>query len=141
MIDNEIPTNIAGLDTVDGLRRLLGKKPLYLSILRKFAVGQKCAVATIHAALDSGDTNNAERIAHTTKGAAASIGAVEVQARAAEVEVAIREGQPRKKISELLGALAVPLAAMILALEDALPAPDDRGHPEHITEDTASRLT
>ena len=39
--DLDISLNIEGLNTSEGLRRVLGKKSLYLSMLRKFAAGQK----------------------------------------------------------------------------------------------------
>src|SRR5665647_2465698 len=45
--DVDLPSGIEGLDMADGLRRVLGKKPLYLSMLRLFVVGQKSVVAQI----------------------------------------------------------------------------------------------
>jgi PAS domain S-box-containing protein len=50
----EIPVGIPGLDTVAGLKCVLGKKAPYLSILRRFISSQKTTVAQIRAALDSG---------------------------------------------------------------------------------------
>ena len=123
---SEIPADIAGLDTVTGLRRVLGKKTLYMSLLRKFVAGQKNAVVEIRAALDSGDLETAERLAHTTKGVAGNIGAAQVQELAAGVERAVRERGPRDKIYALLDAFAVPLGELVAALERALPADEER---------------
>ncbi len=116
---------IAALDTESGLRRVRGKQPLYLSMLRKFVAGQKNAVADIRAALESGDLATAERLAHTTKGVAGNISAAPVQELAAEVEHAIRERQPRDQIEALLDALAPPLDELVAALARALPAEQD----------------
>ena len=76
-----MPEGIAGLDTELGLRRVLGKKPMYLSMLRKFAAGQLGAVDTVLRALEAGDWDTAVRTAHTTKGVCGNIGATGVQAR------------------------------------------------------------
>ncbi|MCX9157052.1 PAS domain S-box protein [Niveibacterium sp. 24ML] len=117
---------IANLDVEAGLRRVLGKRALYENMLRKFASGQRDACAQISAALDQGDSATAERLAHTTKGVAGNIGASVIQAKAADIEAAIRGGQARAQIDELLASLAPELEAMILALNAALP-PDAEG--------------
>jgi two-component system sensor histidine kinase/response regulator len=126
MTDSEIPADIAGLDTERGLRRMLGKKPLYLSILRKFVSSQKNAAAEIHAAFESGDLDTAERLAHTTKGVAGNIGATQVQELAAEIELAVKERGPRDKMDALLATFAVTLNELVASLEHALPAKEIR---------------
>ena len=118
---SEIPSGIAGLDTDTGMRRVLGKKPLYLSMLRKFVAGQKHAVADIRSAFARGDLRAAERIAHTSKSVAANIGATQVQARAAEVENAMKLWQSRERVAALFDALGEPLHDLVAALEAALP--------------------
>jgi len=122
---DDLPVGIPGLDAEGGLRRMLGKKPFYLSMLRKFVEGQAAAVARIRAAMERGDLGGAERLAHTTKGVSGTIGAVEVAALAALVERAIRDRRPREEIGASLDALALPLAALVRALEYALPASVD----------------
>jgi len=121
---SEIPTGIAGLDTNTGLRRVLGKQPLYLSMLRKFVAGQIHAVADIRSAFERDDLRAAERIAHTTKSVAANIGADRVQALAAEVETAMKLWQSRDRVEALFDALGAPLKELIVALEAALPPED-----------------
>ncbi|MDZ4200760.1 MAG: response regulator [Gallionella sp.] len=118
----EIPTDIAGLDIETGLRRVLGKKPLYLSMLRKFVSGQKNAVVAIREAFESGDLETAERLAHTTKGVAGNVGAGQVQELAAELERAVKARELRDRMEVLLDALALPLDELVSALERALPA-------------------
>lgn len=55
----EIPT-IAGLNTMLGLKRTLGKKALYLSLMRKFMTAQAEAPVQISGALDGDDWKTAE---------------------------------------------------------------------------------
>ncbi|MCX7143433.1 MAG: response regulator [Proteobacteria bacterium] len=120
--DAELPGDIPGLDVTNGLRRVLGKKPLYLSMLRKFVAGQKGADEAVRAALDANDWATAERVAHTAKGVSGNIGATEVQAQAAALEAAIKAHAARNEIDVLLGAFAQGARAMITALEARLPA-------------------
>jgi len=124
-LGSEIPAGIVGLDVDTGMRRVLGKKSLYLSMLRKFVAGQKLAVADIRSAFAQGDLRAAERIAHTTKSVAANIGASKLQTLAAEVETAMKLWQSRDRVEALFDALDVPLRDMVVALETALP-PEER---------------
>jgi two-component system, sensor histidine kinase and response regulator len=120
--DESLPAiNVPGLDTANGLRRVLGKQSLYLSMLRKFLAGQATATASIRAALDGNDWALAERLAHTSKGVAGNIGANEVQARAGDLEGALREHQARPQVDAFIAALDVPLAALLAALVQQLP--------------------
>ncbi len=116
-----IPTAIPGLNTTEGLRRVLGKQPLYLSMLRKFATGQKTVIDQIGQALDAGDGAQAERLAHTLRGVAGNIGAIAIQAAATTLETAIRNGHPRAEIDGWLATVRRPLMALIEQLELKLP--------------------
>ncbi|WP_374401318.1 PAS domain S-box protein [Niveibacterium sp.] len=113
---------IEGLDCEAGLRRTLGKRPLYFNMLRKFIKGQTSSCDELRAALDAADHDTAERIAHTTKGVAGNIGATSIQALAAELEAAIHAHAGRGTIDAALARLAPPLAKLIEQLQAALPA-------------------
>ncbi len=119
--DDGLPTGIDGLDIANGLRRVLGKKPLYLSMLRKFVSGQKSATEGIHKALEGNDCATAERIAHTLKSSSGNIGATDLQQLAEKLEASIRELHPREEVDGLLGVLKTPLENLILQLEQNLP--------------------
>ncbi|MBJ7899037.1 MAG: response regulator [Cyanobacteria bacterium RI_101] len=106
----DIPA-IPGLDIQEGLRRVLGKKALYLSLLRKFLAGQGRFSVQMTAALAAGDSAGAERLAHTLKGVAGNIGATALQEAARRLETAIREGAAD---------LALPLEETTQALEPLL---------------------
>ncbi|MFW9620566.1 MAG: response regulator [Macromonas sp.] len=112
---------IPGLDVEQGLKRVLGKKTLYLSMLRKFWVGSQHTLAEVAAALAAGDVVTAERLAHTLKGTAASIGAEAVQTQAALLEAAIREQRPQTDLTPLLSACAQVLEPLLAQLGHVLP--------------------
>ncbi|MBK9347385.1 MAG: response regulator [Burkholderiales bacterium] len=117
-----LPTGIAGLEVATGLRRALGRAALYGSLVRRFVAGQKDSVAAIHAALDAGDAASAERLAHTAKAVAGTIGADRVQALAATLEQTIREAKPRAQVDAALQGLQAELAPLLAALDAWLAA-------------------
>ena len=116
----ELPSEIAGLDMALGLSHMLGKKTLYLSLLRRFSSDQGEVGGEIAAALDAEDGKKAERLAHTAKGLAGNIGATRLQEKAAALEGSIREGWDRRKIDELLAPFSAELRALVAELEAKL---------------------
>ena len=119
--DTLLSFEIKGLDMVNGLRRVLGKKPLYLLMLRKFVAGQKSATAEILKALEVDDWTTAERLAHTLKGVSGNIGATGLQQLAEKIETAIKAHRPRLELDGLLNALKSLLKNLIDQLEMNLP--------------------
>jgi two-component system sensor histidine kinase/response regulator len=113
---------VPGLDTTTGLRRMLGKKPLYLSMLRRWVDSQRDCVPQLRAALDAADWPTAERIAHTAKGLAGNVGADELAKRAAAVENALREHDSLPAVEAHLAAFDAGLQPMMAALAEVLPA-------------------
>lgn len=117
--------DIEGLDVATSLQYLAGLPNLasvYLSMLHKFVVGQGNSAAEISAALAAADYPAAERIAHSLKGTAATVGATAIQEKASALEAAIRkktlkDGQADEQLSEL----SAMLAAFIKAVEAVLP--------------------
>ncbi len=112
-----LPEGIPGLDTAQGLRRVMGKQALYQDLLRKFVQGQSGALAATRAALAAGDAARAERVAHTLKGLAGNIGAASLQQLAGTLEAAIKEGQDGAALEPLLHAVEQPLQALCAALQ------------------------
>jgi CheY-like chemotaxis protein len=115
-----LPEGIVGLDVDVGLRRVLGKRALYRSMLQKFVAGQRDTIAQLRTALARGEVGSAERIAHTPKGVAGNIGAAGVQAAAEGVERALRDQRSDAEVGARIDALAPPLEAMVAALAAAL---------------------
>ena len=115
-----LPERIEGLDVQAGLRRVMGKQARYLSLLHEFAVTQVDAPARIAAAQAAGDRAGAERIAHTLKGLAGTIGADALQDQANRLEAAVRHDGD--VAAALLGVQA-GLGRLLATLQAVLPAP------------------
>ncbi|MDD4928677.1 MAG: response regulator [Gallionella sp.] len=121
IVGEGLPSGIEGLDVINALRRLLGKKTLYLSLLRKFVDGQKSVITDISLALRDKSWDEAELLAHTLKGVCGNIGATTVQSLAEDLEAAVGAQKPRGEIDALLDQLKGPLANLIEQLEQQLP--------------------
>ena len=91
--DDDVVPDLPGIDTAVGLRYLLGKKTHYLRLLRSFRDSHgRHFIADFRAARASGDQVGSERLAHTLKGLAGSIGAQQLGALAARLEAAVQAG-------------------------------------------------
>ena len=118
----ELPGEIAGLDMPLGLKRALGKRALYLTLLRKFMRGQAAAPARIKRALEIDDWLDAERLTHTLKGTAATIGATAIQERCARLEASIRSHEARSTIDSLVDEVSSVLTLTVKAMRESLPS-------------------
>jgi two-component system sensor histidine kinase/response regulator len=143
--DCGLPATISGLDMQAGLRRVLGKRPRYLAMLRGFVANQSGAAAQIAIAADAGDHGTAERLAHTLKGLAGNIGADGLQDAAAELERACGaaafgggDAASRHALNAALDAAALALDQQVAAINAALPA-EACGAAAAVTVDTALR--
>ncbi len=118
--------NVPGLNVEEGLRRMLGNQRLYLSMLRKFAAGNKNVCDQIQEALSAADWNTAGRLAHTVKGVGGSLGAVEVQSQAGILEALLRRTAAREEVDQQLTVFRSTLDALLMALEQGLPRDFER---------------
>ncbi len=112
--------SVAGLDINNGLRRVLGKESLYLDMLRKFIHGQSAVIAEISLALEEKDFATAERLLHSSKSVAASIGAVELAEQAAELENIVRFRPSDPMLKPMLEAFSATLVGFLVDLIVAL---------------------
>ena len=87
--NSEFPVHLAGIDLDNGLKRVAGNKKLYLRLLRDFCKENEGFSTQINRALKDEDIATACRLAHTLKGSAGNIGAVEMQEKALLLETAI----------------------------------------------------
>ena len=117
----DLPENIPGLDVRVGLGHMMGKKSLYLAMLKKYVAGQKSCVQSLYDALHKGDLGAAQRIAHTLKGVSATVGATALADCAGAVEQSLRAERPRSDVELAINALEAPLAALMRDLEAWLP--------------------
>ena len=86
----------------------IGNKEIYLTVLGKFIAHHDQAVQSLRDVLDAGDRQTAERLAHTLKGIAATIGAATLAESVRQLEDAIRKGDA-ENYPPLLDAAATEL--------------------------------
>jgi signal transduction histidine kinase/CheY-like chemotaxis protein len=110
-----LPRGIPGLDVERGLRHLLGRPALYVSVLQRFTTDQAGATQAVERAMRDGDVAQAARLAHTLKGVSATIGATALAGLADALERALRDGSPDWRVT--LQAVQVPLQALMGALQ------------------------
>ncbi|MEI6209757.1 MAG: Cache 3/Cache 2 fusion domain-containing protein [Desulfuromonadales bacterium] len=116
----EIPV-IAGFDVAAALDRLDGNEKLFRWLLRSFVENKADAVKIIEEALSSGDTTLAARHAHTLKSSAGSIGAVELESLAQNLENAIELEESAEIVSVALRQFAIEMERVVAFLADTLP--------------------
>ncbi|MCD7983149.1 MAG: Hpt domain-containing protein [Desulfovibrio sp.] len=80
------------LDWKEAIARVLNKRELYVKLLGKFIETERDSPAKVEQALQNGDTETARQLVHSTKGAAANLGAKALAAAALELEMAIKAG-------------------------------------------------
>ena len=120
-VSSELPDAVAGLDVRLGLSRMMGKKPLYITMLKKYVAGQRTCVQTIREAIHTGDWATAQRTAHTLRGVSGTVGATEIPAHAEALERATREQRPVAELETMLTTLDGPLTALLNDLEAWFP--------------------
>ncbi|MBF0151799.1 MAG: response regulator [Magnetococcales bacterium] len=111
---------IQNIDTKIGLQRMGGNVKGYLGLLAKFRVNQGGAEAAIRTALTANDTPTAERLAHTLKGVAGTIGAGMLEEKARILESAIKEGSGQEQIEGALHETALALNTLCGFLDQSV---------------------
>lgn len=83
---------MSAFNTADALARLMDNKKLYQKLLDKFAAGYTNYDAQIDQALADGKMDEGVHLAHTMKGLAGNLGAVDLQEASRELEMLFRGG-------------------------------------------------
>ena len=118
---DELPSGIPGLDVAAGLKRVLGKRAVYLGLLRSFAAGQGVDPAQIRLALQDGDLEAAERMTHTAKGLLGNLGAGPLEQWAGNLERSIHQRRTRETLDSLVDGLEIRTAELARQLRLRLP--------------------
>ena len=117
--NQEALPNLPGVKVAEGVRRMGGSVTSYCAILEKFRNGQQDSITEIRSAVATGDWVKAERLAHTLKGLAGTIGAERLRLKAKELENSIREFGATQ-VELLLPTVGSELATLIAAIDRAL---------------------
>jgi len=121
LISSEMGLKLEGVDIVAGLRRVLGKQSLYLDLLRRYMGDLGPLLKLLSEKLMAGELDQAELLAHSCKGASATIGADTVAQAADLLEHALRTKRPHDELQIYLKALADPLVELLRQLREKLP--------------------
>jgi PAS domain S-box-containing protein len=89
------PAQAAGFDLDGALQRLAGRVDVYVRLAASFDTRLATLPADLAALLQPDRRAEAERLAHTIKGVAATLGALRLAAMAGEVEQALRQWPPQ----------------------------------------------
>jgi two-component system, sensor histidine kinase and response regulator len=108
---------IQGVDTASGLGRIAGNQKLYRGLLTQFAAKQESTGNRIKEALDGGDREQAERLAHSLKGVAGNLGIDRIFFLAESLERAIP--QSHESAAHLLQKLTSAMDLQIQAIQAA----------------------
>ena len=103
--------DLPGIDTAEGLKRMMNKPAFYEKMLKSFHDRFINAPETVRAHLAAGRLDDARREAHSAKGVSASVGAHRLRDEALALEKAIAGGQAD---------VAAEIAAFSAALDEAL---------------------
>ncbi len=131
---------IEGLDTAQGLRRVLGRPDRYLSMLHRFLEGQADAIDRYAAAVSANELETAQRVAHTLKTVAGNIGATALQQTAAELEQASQPAAAAAERTALMPRCAAQLQALLEELRRQLPAVQTEGAAAHVDQGVAGEV-
>jgi CheY-like chemotaxis protein/two-component sensor histidine kinase len=139
---DELPDQLYGIDIDAGLQRVGGNAKLFKKLLGEFYLDHREDIDAIQEALQAGDHETAERLAHTIKGVAATIGANELNFSAKNLELAIKQDKI-DDIDRLIDELAMvmrPIVEDLSALAPAQTAEVQAGPAEPLNADEAGRL-
>ena len=116
-------SRLQGIDIEAALQSTMGKREFLERILRIFHTTQRDFAERFHLARqDASDPESPGRVAHTLKGAAASIGAESLRQAALVLEQAAKQGQPAAEVATALVAVEACLAPVLAGIAAALPA-------------------
>ena len=116
----ELP-ELPNVNVAEAVRRIGGKVSTYYSLLDRFQINERNTAAKIRDTLAAGDAKTAERLAHTLRGIAGTLGAVSLQNRAGALESSIKTGAT-EQIDPQLAEVETELTALMASIDAALAA-------------------
>lgn len=100
-------------NVADALARLMNNKKLYQKLLDKFIKGYSDYADKVRAVIDAKDMQEGIQLAHTMKGLAGNLGAVDLQDASKALEMKFREDDPNADFSELFGKFETELKKVL----------------------------
>jgi two-component system, sensor histidine kinase and response regulator len=127
--------SIAGVDATASLRRLNRDRTLYARLMTRFSREHRDDAAKIQSCLAMRDFDTAGRLAHTLKGAAATLGMLELRDHSAQAESACASGEAP---GAALTGMDEELRRLVDAIDAVAPPPQSPPPPEEEEEDVLS---
>ncbi|MBF0287040.1 MAG: response regulator [SAR324 cluster bacterium] len=127
--EKPLPEKVPGIHVSAGLTRVGGNQKTYLDILKMFQRNQAQTLQEIETSLEHRDIELALRLAHTIKGVAGNIGAMELNEAVKELEAGIKKEED--KISKtLITSAQTHLQQVLTAIEELLPISEEKESTE-----------
>lgn len=143
-IDREysLPENIPGIDLAQGLARVDGNSKLYTRILQMFITDYTSISRRIETALNNNDLKSVERLVHTVKGVAGTIGAQSLAKAALTLEQSTnKEEQTYEELILFDKVLQLTISSIItLPCIAQSPVPTNEKHPPRDNEKISNLL-
>jgi len=114
-----------GIDVERGLLLMRGKHERYLAMLGQFVATHGGDLATLGECVDAGDRGGAQRIAHSLKGAASTLGITDIAEIATRLDACLKQELAFERQGETIRAMCAELGPAWRALLAVLPAPAD----------------
>jgi PAS domain S-box-containing protein len=115
----KVPPELSGIDVKQALARCAGDQELLLEILGYFSATYHQVGPEIQTALSRGDRQRAQFLAHSLKGAAGSISAMQLHQAAGQLEKVLRSDSP-EPLDGYLQELVRTLSPVLLNIEDVI---------------------
>ena len=119
---------VDGLDAELGLRRMLGKLPLYLKTLQRYREAHAGTARQLREALAHGDRDTAVRVAHTARSVNGNIGATRLQVLAGVLEQKLAGGVPAAELETDLADFEAGQEALLRGLAANLSVGKEAGN-------------
>ena len=117
----KLPDDLPGINLAAGLQRVGGNEKLFRKLLAEFYVDHGDDINEIRSSLSNGDNETAQRLAHTIKGVAATIGANDMNLKAKDLEAALKSGQ-FNNVDQLVEQLEQAMTPVLEGLATLVPA-------------------
>ncbi|MBJ6724551.1 PAS domain S-box protein [Geomesophilobacter sediminis] len=114
--EESLPDHLPGINLKHALK-ILGSEPLLKRLLISFRSENLETLQTVKEALEHGNRELARRLVHTVKGSGGNLGALELQATAAELEQAVTKGE-RTAVAVQLAAFEAALQQVFASIEE-----------------------
>jgi len=129
--DDETLPDLPGIDVQNSIIRIGGSVSRYKQLLAKFVENQGNIDEKIQQAIDSGDKDEALRLAHSLKGVAGNVGALELHEHAKTVEACIKDNDTNQ-IKTVLQQFSSSLHHTTKILSPIIDAVDHQIHSENV---------